>query len=83
MGSRVIKGLRVLLIPLANGPLEVEPLMAQGAFTDLVAAYSSPGRYYYTLQHIDLFAVAEPSAQHNLKAEIQSFAQLELMATKL
>jgi predicted metal-dependent HD superfamily phosphohydrolase len=57
--------------------------MAQGAFTDLVAAYSSPGRYYYTLQHIDLFAVAEPSAQHNLKAEIQSFAQLELMATKL
>ncbi len=32
--------------------LEVEPVAGQKAFDDLAAAYSSPGRYYHTLEHI-------------------------------
>lgn len=32
--------------------LGVEPVAGQKAFDDLTAAYSSPGRYYHTLEHI-------------------------------
>ncbi|MBD2529145.1 hypothetical protein H6G97_06000 [Nostoc flagelliforme FACHB-838] len=34
-------------------PFGVEQVVAEKAFNPLVAAYSTPGRYYHTLQHID------------------------------
>ncbi|MFQ4141652.1 hypothetical protein [Chlorogloeopsis sp. ULAP02] len=34
-------------------PFGVEQVAAEKAFTQLVTAYSSPGRYYHTLEHID------------------------------
>ncbi|MEH2083833.1 MAG: hypothetical protein V7K89_28855 [Nostoc sp.] len=34
-------------------PFGVDQVAAEKAFNSLVAAYSSPGRYYHTLKHID------------------------------
>ncbi|MCC5607189.1 hypothetical protein LC612_10405 [Nostoc sp. CHAB 5834] len=34
-------------------PFDVDQVGAKKAFNDLVAAYSTPGRYYHTLKHID------------------------------
>ncbi|MCC5623654.1 hypothetical protein [Nostoc sp. CHAB 5715] len=34
-------------------PFGVDQVAAEKAFNDLVAAYSTPGRYYHTLKHID------------------------------
>lgn len=34
-------------------PFGVDQVAAEKAFNDLIAAYSTPGRYYHTLKHID------------------------------
>ncbi|MEH1870555.1 HD domain-containing protein [Nostoc sp.] len=34
-------------------PFGVDQIAAEKAFNDLVAAYSTPGRYYHTIKHID------------------------------
>lgn len=34
-------------------PFPIEPLVSQRVFFDLVAAYSSDGRFYHTLKHIE------------------------------
>jgi predicted metal-dependent HD superfamily phosphohydrolase len=52
--NRFITSIRVLK-PLWEGRLntfQVEPTDSQEVFLDLVAAYSSVGRYYHTLEHI-------------------------------
>ncbi len=35
-------------------PFRVAPKISEQVFLDLVAAYSSPGRYYHTLAHVQL-----------------------------
>ncbi|MCP6759543.1 MAG: hypothetical protein NHB32_12420 [Fischerella sp. CENA71] len=56
--------------------LQVEEIVARQVFDQLVAAYSSPGRYYHTLEHIQHVLNTIDTLQY----QIQDFSAVKLAA---